>query len=595
MERVISLIRFLSYLSLFQVLFSCSEEFLIKEPYGAAAGSVMETPEGIESVLAAAYQAMKGRSIFGSSMGTDWIYGSVASDDCYIGTEASGTGYSFEIERWDYYPGNPYFRERWRDCYNGVAMANLVLDLLRANRNSSRPIPESRAREIEGEAKFLRAWFHFQANKIFERIPYIKTQTELGDIKPEKIPNLSPCWDEIESDLQDAINLLPVTRPKGEVGRIHRYAAEAAKAQAHMYQNEFAEARPLLDDILNSGQFSLADEYGWNYDMTHENNSESVFELQCSTTPTGHTSMLLAVAVKHLYGPASCGGWGFFQPTQSLFEAFQVGDDGLPVLDPALRDSLATDMGLQSKDEFHPTEHLLDPRVDYTIARRGIDFKGWGIHPGFDWIRYQKFGGPYMTKKFMQLKSEHPLCLYGIGAYTGINFRLYRLSHIILWRAEVAVEDGQLDYARRLVNMIRERAKRTTPIMGLCMSYANLGVNPVVDWNKPAANYKVEPYPEGHPAFSSKEEARKAVREEIRLEFATEGHRFFDLRRWGIIKQVLDDFVKRDRKFRYTTDVWYWRGVVFDPEQDDYWPLPQDQVDLQKGVLKQDSSYIKKP
>ncbi|MGB4291327.1 MAG: RagB/SusD family nutrient uptake outer membrane protein [Bacteroidales bacterium] len=587
-------LKFMEIIFLFlmmQFFISCSEDFLTKEPYGAAAGSVMNSPDGLEAVLASTYQAMKGRSIFGSSMGVDWIYGSVASDDCCLSPESASIAYH-SLERWEQYsPYSPYLRERWRDCYNGVVAANLVLDLLRENQNSPEPVSEQRANEIEGEAKFLRAWFHFQANKIFENIPYIKTQIELGDVKPEQVPNISPCWDEIEKDLQDAINLLPVTRPKGQVGRAHKYSAMAVKAQAHMYQNEFAEARPLLDAILNSGQFSLVDEYGWNYDMTHENNSESIFELQCSTTSTGHTSMLLAIAVKHCWkSSVSFGGWGLYQPSQSLFEAFQVGDDGLPVLDPAMRDSLSNDIRHEGNDVFYPTEHLLDPRVDYTIARRGVDYNGWGIHPGEPWMRSPSYGGPFMTKKFMQSKSEHPLCLYGIGAFNGINFRLYRLSHIILWRAEVAVEDGQLDYARRLVNMIRERARRTTPVMGRCMSYANLLSNPVVDWNQPAANYKVEPYPEGHLAFSCKEEARKAVREEIRLEFATEGHRFFDLRRWGIIEQVLNDFVQRDIRISRSM-----QGAVFNEDQNDYWPLPQDQVDLQKGVLKQDPAYIKKP
>ncbi len=55
---------------------------------------------------------------------------------------------------------------------------------------------------------------------------------------------------------------------------------------------------------------------------------------------------------------------------------------------------LATDMGKGSGDDFTPTDHLLDPRVDFIIARRGVDFLGWGIHPGNDWIREPANGGP---------------------------------------------------------------------------------------------------------------------------------------------------------------------------------------------------------
>jgi hypothetical protein len=75
---------------------------------------------------------------------------------------------------------------------------------------------------------------------------------------------------------------------------------------------------------------------------------------------------------------------------------------------------------------------------------------------------------------------------------------------------------------------------------------------------------------------------------EIRLEFATEGNRFFDLRRWGTDEEVLNDYIARDSKFRN-----YLKGAVYDPEKNDYWPLPLDQVKLQKDVLMQDSSYLK--
>ncbi|MCK7532449.1 MAG: RagB/SusD family nutrient uptake outer membrane protein [Marinilabiliales bacterium] len=190
-----------------------------------------------------------------------------------------------------------------------------------------------------------------------------------------------------------------------------------------------------------------------------------------------------------------------------------------------------------SNGTFIPTSHLLDPRVDWTIARRGIDFLGWGIHPGNSWIREQNYGGPYMTKKFMHFKSEQSLNSYMSGFDNGKNYRIYRLANILLWRAEIAVEENDYELARTLVNRVRTRAKNSKPVMGLCTSYSNLESNPVVDYTKPAANYKIEPYPPGHPAFSSQAEARKAVRMEMRLEFATEGNRFFDLRRWRLMKK----------------------------------------------------------
>ena len=567
------------------IIFSCSEDFLHKEPPGSAAGSVISSPDGVETVLVGTYAAMRGKSMFGGAMGTDWTYGSVTSDDCYRGTSAGdiNTGY----ERYEIGVTFSYLNDRWRDCFEGVSRANSVLDCLAANQAGSNPIPEPRTSQIEAEAKFLRAWFHFQANKVFEKIPYIKTKPELAPLLPEQVPNSDPCWNQIEEDLQFAIENLPVTRPLGEVGRIHKYAAEAVKAHVHMYQKEFSEAKALLDDIINNGGFSLVDNFYDNYDMTHENNAESIFEIQAFTSPTASTALLISGAVFHQKGPASCGGWGFFQPSQCLFEAFQVTPDGLPVLEIEEREPLENDMGLSSRTAFKPTDHLLDLRVDWTIARRGVDYLGWGIHPGNDWIREQSNGGPYMTKKYMHFKNEQSLNLYATGFSNGKNYRMYRLANILLWRAEVAVEDGDLELARDLVNQIRNRAKNSNPVMGLCKSYTNPGTNPEVDWTLPAANYKVEPYPAGHPAFLSVSEARKAVRMEIRLEFATEGHRFFDLRRWGIDYEVINDYILRDSEFRP-----FMRGAVYNPEKDDYWPLPDYQVKLQKGILKQDSSYL---
>lgn len=585
MKHTIKYIPAASMLFLLEVLMSCSEEFLHKEPIGSAAGSTIKSPEGVEAVLTGAYAAMKGTSMFGGAMGTDWTYGSVWSDDCYLGTSAGDTYAGFE--RYEMQETHPYLIDRWRDCYDAVARANSTLECLAENQTGGKPIPEPRATQIEAEAKFLRAWFHFQANKVFEKIPYIKSKTELSPLLPEQVPNSDPAWKQIEEDLQFAIENLPAARPPVEIGRIYKYAAEAVKAHVHMYQKEFNEAKVLLDDIIKNGGFSLVDNFYDNYDMTHENNRESVFEIQASTTSTGSSSISISGAVFHQKGPASLGGWGFFQPSQCLFEAFQVTPDGLPVLDIENREPLANDMGLGSRTTFKPTDHLLDLRVDWTIARRGIDFLGWGIHPGNDWIREQNNGGPYMTKKYMHFKNEQSLNLYMTGFKNGKNYRMYRLANIILWRAEVAVEDGDLELARNLVNQIRNRAKNSNPVMGLCTSYSFSGTNSVVDYTKPAANYKVEPYPAGHPAFESQTEARKAVRMEIRLEFATEGHRFFDLRRWGIDKEVLNDYIQRDSKFRTRLS-----GAVYDPEEDDFWPIPGNQVDLQKGILTQDSSYI---
>ena len=589
MKRLLKLLSVTILFGSLLMIYSCSEEFLTKEPPGVAAGTVIQTPAGIEALLIGVYERMQNanQSMFGAAMTSDWTYSGGCSDDAYKGTSAGDQSNFNLLERYEALPNNPYLENRWNACYDGVARANVTLDFLTLTQAGPTPLAPERATQVEAELKFLRAWFHMQANKIFENIPYITTQTELGEILPEEVPNTDPGWDKIEADLDFAIANLPVTKINGEKGRADKYAAEAVKAQAHMYQKEYAQAKLLLDDIINSGKYSLVAEYTWNFDMTHENNAESIFELQCSTTATAHSAVNGSGCNFHQNGPASCGGWGFYQPSLNLFEAFQVDAAGLPVLDMAARKHLVTDMGLGSGADFTQTAEPLDPRVDFVIARRGIDYLGWGIHPGNDWVREQKNGGPMYTKIFMHKKDEQALNLNGTGFYNGKNYRTYRYASILLWRAECAIEDNDLELARTYVNLIRNRAKTSTPVMGLCTSTKNLASNPVVDYTKPAANYLINPYPgPGVFPFDTKANALKAVQEETRLEFACQNHRYFDLRRWGILAPTLNAYVAHDVQFRT-----FMTGATFIAAEDDYWPLPQSQIDLQKGILTQDPAY----
>lgn len=588
MKRIIRLFSITLLLGSVLMIYSCNEEFLTKEPPGVAAGSVIQSPEGVESLVISVYERMQGsQSMFGAAMSSDWTYSGGCSDDAYKGTSAGDQSNFNLLEKYEALPNNPYMQDRWNACYDGIARANVALTFLWETQKGDNKLSDTRAKQVEGELKFLRAWFHFQANKIFENIPYITTPTELGETAPENVANTDPGWDGIEADLQYAIENLGVLKFNGEKGRANKYAAEAAKAQAHMYQKEYPAAKLLLDDIITNGGFVLAADYMHNFDMTHENNSESIFELQCTTTATATNSVMGSGCNFHQNGPASCGGWGFYQPSRNLFEAFQTTADGLPVLDPADRDRLVTDMGVGSGVDHTPTDHLLDPRVDFIFARRGVDFLGWGIHPGNDWIREQGNGGPFMTKIFMHRKDEQSLNLNGSGFNNGKNFRTYRYASILLWRAECAIVDNDLELARTYVNMIRNRAKNSAYVKGFCTSTKNLGSNPVVIADQNAANYKIEPYPgPGLYPFDNAANALKAVQEETRLEFACQNHRFFDLRRWGILATTLNAYINDDVTFRE-----FMVGATFIADEDDYWPLPQSQIDLQKGVLEQDPAY----
>jgi len=570
------LITFLFCCLLFE--YSCKEAYLTKEPPGVAAGAVMESSAGVEALLVGAYSTLQGFGRFGGDPATDWTYGSGASDEAYKGSSAGDQTNYNAVERFECLPSNAYMAERWRDCYNGVARSNQVLNFLKTTQAGANKIVDTRAKQIEAEAKFLRAWFHFKANRVFRNIPYVKTEDELG--KPAiEIPNTDAGWADMETDIQFAIDNLP-EKFASEPGRANKYSAMALKAYVLMNQNKYAAAKTLLDAIISGGKFSLVSNYYDNYNETTENNKESIFEIQAQTSSVNQSAMVLAGPTMHQAGPAAIG-WGFYQPSQVLFESFQTTANGLPVLDIAQREAIKSDMGVLSASEFIPTDHLMDPRVDWTISRRGIDYLGWGICAGQSWIREQANGGPYMTKKFMHLFVNRALQTNGSGFDNNRNFRAIRLAHVLLWRAECAIQDNDLEMARTLVNQIRNRAKGSQVVMGLCTTYKFDGSPVIVDYTKSAANYKVEPYA----VFASKADATKAVQMEWTLEFATEGQRFFNLRRWGNIKDVLNDYIARDIKFRS-----FLTGAQFVSPKNEYWPVPQAQLDIQPS-LAQDPNH----
>ena len=592
MNKIISLIQTVLIFGCILVNFSCSEEFLTKAPPATLSDAVLADERGVEAMIIGAYGLLNGGDIFGSAMGTDWVYGSGASDDMYKGSEAGDQTQFNQVELYNAMSDNPYMRDRWSYCYEGVLRCNNALLILKRAQAGPEPLNATRAAQIEAEAKYLRAWYHFSANRVFEKIPYIKTADEMDGKLPDEVPNTDAGWSEIEKDLDFAIANLPESWP-GAPGRPTKYAAMTLKAQAFMYQNKLSDAKPLLDAIL-AGPFKLVDNYFDNYDERTENNSESIFEIQCSSSGTGNMAMNLSGACMISAGGPAAIGWGFYQASQCLVDAFGVDNDGLPFLDITARPTVKNDMGVSATTPFTPTDALLDLRLDWTLGRRGVDFLGWGIYAGVSWVREQGNGGPYMSKKYMHFEATRGQ-QSGSGFRNNRNFRYHRLAHVILWRAEIAVEEGDLTMAANLVNQIRARVQTSTPVMGLCTATVIpiSGIVPAaeLDRTKPAANYKTGLYPV---PFSSKEYAREAVRMEIRLEFASEGQRFFDLRRWGegpytpnYDVEVLTDYIKRDSEFREFMK----QASTYSPAKR-YWPIPQLQIDIQKGVLTQNPNYL---
>ncbi|HCE57312.1 MAG TPA: RagB/SusD family nutrient uptake outer membrane protein [Prolixibacteraceae bacterium] len=579
--------------------FGCDDSFLIKEPSGIPAENYFQNENGIEALLTGAYSMVRGSAMWDVTWGAsiqNWTFGSVASDDAYKGAENTDSNPAIpQIERWEVNPENSYVEEKWKWAFGlGIFRTNEILKVIR----KSKEISDDKAAKFEAEARYLRALFNFEAWLVFgDYIPIITETTK----NPAQVSNINPpdaVLKNIISDLKFAWENLP--DKQNEPGRPTKYAAMALAARAYLQDLKYTDAKPLLDNIINSGNFSLMPCFFDNFRIEKENNAESIFEIQANVNDVNESlngEMGIGLNYPHAGDIGMC--CGFHQPSQNLANAFKLDDNGLPLFDTFNDKDLKNDLGIRSEDEFIPTNEWLDPRIDWTLGRRGIPYLDWGIMRGRDWIRKQEDGGPYLpAMKPFFYKSQRYIYSTKTGWMTGVNannFRYIRFAHVLLWRAEVAASEGDLPKARDLVNMVRQRAGNEVvlgkvKIYRLPKSVYPWGTEGDVDFTQPAANYKIGTYT----AFASKEEAMKAVQWEQRLEFATEGMRFFDLRRWDKLPnkiggksmaEILNGFAIGDLRTRS-----FMAGAVFS-ESDKYMPVPQTQLDFQPGILVQRPEY----
>lgn len=565
------------------LVISCSDSFLEERPRGVFSENILINRQGIEGMLIGAYSLLDGA---GGPTGnwfaaaSNWVFGDVTSDDAYKGTDAGDQIEINPIERYEPLPTNNYFNLKWSHQYDGVSRSNDVLRLI----DQATDISDADKTRLIAEARFLRGFYHFEAKRMWNNVPYIdETTVSFNDFASAKVPNDKDIWPMIEADFEFAFNNLAGTH--AQVGRVNKWAAGAYLAKTYLYQQKFAQAKPLLDDIIANGtttkgeKYALHEEYHTNFRITGDNTAEAVFQVQNSVNDganAGNARQGDVLNFTYTGGPGGC--CGFHQPSQNLVNAFQTDANGLPLLDTFNEGAgVKSDQGILSSEPFTPHTGPLDPRLDWTVGRRGIPHLDWGPHPGSSWIRDQVYAGPYSPKKNHYYKEEQGVLTDGsswTSGYIALNNPLMRFAEVLLMAAEVEVEVGSLEQAREYVNMIRRRAANPEGFV-------------VNDDGTPAANYLIGEYTV---AWTDQAQARKMVRFERRLELAMEGHRFFDLVRWGIAAETLNKYLEEEKDKRE-----YLRGATFKPGVSEYFPIPEQQIILSSinGVptLKQNPGY----
>ncbi|MBC7406904.1 MAG: RagB/SusD family nutrient uptake outer membrane protein, partial [Arcicella sp.] len=324
-----------------------------------------------------------------------------------------------------------------------------------------------------------------------------------------------------------------------------------------------------------------------NFDVATRNNEESVFEVQYAVSSATGDASDQGMGLAHPYA-SPWGCCGFYQPSQNLANAYKTDAKGLPLLDTFNDVDLKNDQAVKLDDAYEPSTVALDPRIDHTLGRRGVLYIDFKIH-NVDFIRDQTYAGPYSPKKHIASKAF--TAINGWGNLSANNYRIIRFGHILLWLAECEVELGNLEKARAYVNQVRTRAANPEGFVQKATQGATRDDFKLVFDSKgapvPAANYVIKNYTA---AWTDAAMARKAVRFETRLEFAMEGHRFFDLQRWGVSADVLNKYVAVEGTKRT-----YKKGSVFTKGKNEFYPIPQEAIDRSSvngtPTLVQDPAY----
>lgn len=553
-------------------LASCGDSDLDVAPSGVLTEEQVSNSENVDALIIAAY----------SYLGNDhytapnflWPTGNLRAGDAHKGGNGPGDIFAYHalslyqpiVPDMESFPPDliDLNNKKWVRNYTGISRANSALAVIA---NAPEAIENSAAKQ--SELRFIRSIFYFDLKIHHKHIPWIDetmTQDQILSATNREL-NDQELWDKIAADFEFAANNLPQTQE--DVGRASALSAKAYLAKTLLYQayeqnelhqvininkDKLVKVVALVDEIEEAGVYGLFDDYANNFLFESENGKESVFAIQRSLndgSPDGRGSWPSALNAPMAGGFGCCG---FHVPTENFVNAFKTDQQGLPLFD--------------SFNDFNydMTTDSVDPRLDHTVAMEGKPFKYDDnlIHGGDSWARAPGIYGNFTAMKDL----EHPDCSCrgenGPFPIFSLNTPLIRYADVLLWKAEALIELDRYDEALPIINRIRERAKHSTDRLHNVSIY-NIGL---------------------YASFGSKELARAALRFERRLELGLEGHRFFDLVRWGIAKETIDSYLAIEAVRKpYLVD------AIFTKGKHEYLPIPNQQIILSGGSYTQNPGY----
>jgi starch-binding outer membrane protein, SusD/RagB family len=389
------------------------------------------------------------------------------SDDHFCGGGSSSDGLELQVFSNYSINGLNIPESYWSDHYQGVFRANVLLEKL-----PNVQMDNALKARFTAEAKALRALYYFNLVRMFKNIPLITVPLTTANIYNVPQANPTSVYEQIEKDLSESINVLPVTLANEELGRVTKGAAQALLGKVYLYNNKNALAAAQLAEV--NGTPGGTSQYGYklltNFDdlwiFSNKFNSESI--LEASHTEAGNSS----------YGaPSGSDDGNWLNQMVGPRNYTRTPNSDAPDLPSGWSFNVVT------VDLYNTLKN--DPRFNATI----LDMKALKAAGKADYIAaYQDTG--YFINKFMPKKSDVHV---GAGNFE-INYKqnsyIIRLADTYLMEAEALGGTGAR--AQALLDAVRAR----------------VGLAPITV-------------------------SIDAIQKERRLELAGEGHRWFDLVRTG--------------------------------------------------------------
>lgn len=416
-----SIKRIFTYAIVLTFLSSCGEDFLEIEVVDSITEDNFYQTD--EQLLAGA-NSLYGQSFFTTNDKFMYSLDMLAGNSIGFESDAAWRLFSVGVN-------NGVLLEGWEGFYKGIADANQLLKVVSQPLNAE--ISEDVRNQVEGEARFVRAFSYFYLVRLWGEIPVIDEVTsDTSTLYP--LNTVSSIYDFIENDLQKAAELLP----DGTAGgiRVGKTAAWSYLAEMYLTRKEYDKARDYAQLVIDSGQHSLQPNYQDQFiNPSASVNSEGIYRWVW-TSINGlwgiqNTNQAYLIASDDVIG--NDGSFGSVNPSIDLFLSFDnVTDAG--------EEDLRRQWIICEPGRFYP--ELLTSQGGWTFPENGDD--------SATKLRYRKY--------VVGSLDEHPNVFF---MRTDMSTQLMRYADVLLIYAEAIMGDADSTGDAAAVdafNQIRRRA-----------------------------------------------------------------------------------------------------------------------------------------